>query len=324
MAKRTRASARRGCATQTTRRPHKAAAKTAAKTAAKAAPKTAGPPAPNLARKSSVARTEQANLTRRRTFTPELLAYTRQRFEQTEDPFCEIAADLGVHRNTLRNIATSEGWTRYVPLPRGLPATVKILMQAEALERHPEVRGEVRGNGATTSAQAEGEGAIPPLADTIARLHRVILDELAGLETLRAQLKRAPRGSVGTARTLSTLTETLQKLQRLQLNPANTGLDDADMPANFDEFRNEIMHIARGQFQFNEGAMWAILAALDAAVWHGDKEFALAKSGKEATLQTFSAFERYIRSGVWQRRQANHFKPDRDDGAKAIRPSKYE
>jgi hypothetical protein len=95
-------------------------------------------------------------------------------------------------------------------------------------------------------------------------------------------------------------------------------------PKDFDEFRDQIMGIAKGQFQFNEGAMWAILAALDAAVWHGDKEFALAKSGKEATLQTFSAFERYIRSGVWQRRQANHFRPDRDDGAKAIRPSKYE
>ena len=70
-------------------------------------------------------------------------------------------------------------------------------------------------------------------------------------------------------------------------------------PKDFDEFRSQIMSIARGQFQFNEGAMWSILAALDAAVWHGDKEFALAKTGKEAALQTFSVFERYIRSGEW-------------------------
>lgn len=72
-------------------------------------------------------------------------------------------------------------------------------------------------------------------------------------------------------------------------------------PKDFDEFRNEMMKIARGQFQFNEGAMWAILAALDAAVWHGEKEFALAKSGEEAVLQSFSVFERYILSEVWRR-----------------------
>ena len=71
-------------------------------------------------------------------------------------------------------------------------------------------------------------------------------------------------------------------------------------PKDFDEFREQIMNIARGHFQFNEGAMWSILAALDAAIWHGDKEFATAKSGKEAALQTFSALERYIRSGVWR------------------------
>jgi hypothetical protein len=184
--------------------------------------------------------TEQATLARRRTFTPELLAYTRQRFEEADAPYAEIAADLGVHRNTLRKIARLEGWTRYVRPPQGLPPAVKLLKQAEALERHPDLRGGIQGNGATASAQAEGEGAIPPLAETIAQLHRIILDELAGLETLRAKLKRPPRGSAGTARTLSTLAETLQKLQHLQRNPANAGSDDADMPSDIDEFRNEL------------------------------------------------------------------------------------
>ena len=197
-------------------------------------------PAPKLAGTSSVAQTEQGNLVRRRTFTPELLAYTRRRFEQTDDTFADMAADLGVHRNTLRNIAGCERWIRYTRLPQGLSSAVKLLMQAEALERHPEVQGKTQGNGAAASVQAQDEEAIPPLADTIARLHRAILDELAALETLRTQLKRPPRGSGGTARTLAILTETLQKLQQLQRNPANSGSNDADMPADIDEFRNEL------------------------------------------------------------------------------------
>jgi len=248
MAKRTRAPARRGRATQTTSPLRKPVSKFASKLASKLASKTASmpacmpapEPAPKPAGTSPVAQTEQATLARRRVFTPELLAYTRQRFEGTDAPFSEIAADLGVHRNTLRKIARHECWTRYVRPPQGLPPAVKLLMQAEALESHPEVRGGVQGNSAIASAQAEDEGVIPPLAEAVARLHRVILDELAGLEALRAKLKRPPRGSAGTARTLATLAETLQKLQHLQRNPANAGSDDADMPSDIDEFRNEL------------------------------------------------------------------------------------
>jgi hypothetical protein len=72
-------------------------------------------------------------------------------------------------------------------------------------------------------------------------------------------------------------------------------------PKDFDEFRSQIMSIAKGRFQFNEDAMWSILAALDAVVWHGDKEFALAKSGEEATLQKLSVFESFIRSEIWRK-----------------------
>ena len=72
-------------------------------------------------------------------------------------------------------------------------------------------------------------------------------------------------------------------------------------PRNFDEFRQQIMAITKGQFQFDEDAMWSILAALDAAVWHGDNEFSLAKSMEEAAFRSFSAFERYIRSETWRK-----------------------
>ena len=87
--------------------------------------------------------------------------------------------------------------------------------------------------------QAEGEGDIPPLADTVARLHRAVLDELAAIDALPVHARNAA-SSARTARTLASLTETLQKLQRMQPTPASTGPDDADMPADIDEFRNEL------------------------------------------------------------------------------------
>jgi len=72
-------------------------------------------------------------------------------------------------------------------------------------------------------------------------------------------------------------------------------------PRSFDEFRQHIMAINQSRFQFDERAMWSILAALDAAVWHGDSEFASAKTMEEVTLRSFSAIEHYIRSEIWRK-----------------------
>jgi hypothetical protein len=69
-----------------------------------------------------------------------------------------------------------------------------------------------------------------------------VINELTVVESLRDRLKNEPQSQVAaerTARTLSTLTDTLQKLQRLQCAvPANG--PDYDMPADIDEFRNEL------------------------------------------------------------------------------------
>jgi hypothetical protein len=69
-----------------------------------------------------------------------------------------------------------------------------------------------------------------------------VLNELTVVEALRDRLKNEPQTPVAaerTARTLSTLTDTLQKLQRLQCAAPANG-PDYDMPADIDEFRNEL------------------------------------------------------------------------------------
>ena len=84
---------------------------------------------------------------------------------------------------------------------------------------------------------------MPELTDTVARLYRAVLEELAAVEALRAQLRREPQsrhGAERTARTLSSLTETLQKLQRLQCAVPQPGSHDDDVPADIDEFRTEL------------------------------------------------------------------------------------
>jgi hypothetical protein len=83
--------------------------------------------------------------------------------------------------------------------------------------------------------------SLSPPGATILRLRRAVLEELRAVEAMRAKLKRNPADAERTARTLSSLTETLQKLQRLQCTLPETELkDDDDMPADIDEFRDEL------------------------------------------------------------------------------------
>ncbi|HEY6023050.1 MAG TPA: hypothetical protein VIV34_02595 [Pseudolabrys sp.] len=223
----------------------------------KTARKTADKPSPP--------RTTKATLARRFVFTPELVAYARHRFEHTDDSLADIALDLDVHKDTVRAMSKRERWTKYVRPPRDLPPAVRLLMEAEALDSHPEAqaKGQSKGQGhsVAVSARTDSEGDIPPLADIVARLHRVVLDELAAIETLHAQSKHEPRGAdsaARTARTLSSLTETLQRLQRLQLNHASTGPDDDPLPANIDEFRNELARRIRVFIESRQGVADAV------------------------------------------------------------------
>jgi predicted transcriptional regulator len=203
-------------------------------------------------RKTSNSRTRNATLSRRRVFAPELLAYARYRFERTDATLADIAVDLGIHKATVRTVAKREGWKRYVSPPLGLPPALQLLAQAEELEavatsRPPSERerpdGEPVQIAAAESAEVGNGEALPPLVETIARLHRAVLEELAAVETMRARLKREPQSPVDaerTTRTISGLTETLQKLQRLQCALPENGSDNDDMPADIDEYRRDL------------------------------------------------------------------------------------
>jgi hypothetical protein len=211
------------------------------------------------ARKTPISQTTNANLARRYVYTPELLAYARHRYEHTEASLAKIAVDLGVHSDTVGDLAKREGWLRYVRPPRGLPRAVRLKAQGGELESRvlraaaatsllpSEIErslGGAVGLGVEASPlNVDASAAMPKLADTVGRLYRAVLEELAAVENLRAQLKRepqCPQDAERTVRTLSSLTETLQKLQRLQCAVPQAGSCDDDMPADIDEFRTEL------------------------------------------------------------------------------------
>jgi hypothetical protein len=199
------------------------------------------------------------------TYTPELLANMRYRYEETDETITSIAADFGVPRTTFRRLANDNGWVRRRSLARDLSPAAKLLAQAQKLkkeDRKNDARDDAEGitdlspveaaklepeplNSTDAAGAEEDSGqALPPFGDSILRLHAAVLEELAAVEGMRARLKREPQKPTDaerTARTLSTLTETLQKLRRLQSELQGNETDnDDDMPADIDEFRGEL------------------------------------------------------------------------------------
>jgi hypothetical protein len=81
-----------------------------------------------------------------RTYTPELLANGRRRFEHTDESVTSIAADFGIHHYSLIRLAKREGWVRHARPQRTLPRAARLLAQAEAL-----------------GAQAAAEAPPPPI-----------------------------------------------------------------------------------------------------------------------------------------------------------------
>ena len=112
-------------------------------------------------------------------YTPELLAQARHDFEHTDRPRESIAFDLGIARSTLENLARSQGWVRHVPPPRRLSPAVHLRREAEKLETGVAISPPGNILPVTTMAQ----GGMPAVGDTVERLHRAVLEELAAVET---------------------------------------------------------------------------------------------------------------------------------------------
>ncbi len=178
-----------------------------------------------------------------RGFTPEAIENARRCYEDTDEPQAAIAADFGVHRKTMDQLAKRMGWAlRKDRPPRGLPDHLRLAAEAENAvkakmeSRAPEAPGEDRGED-----EAGADAPAPSSAAAIAgRLERAVDKELRAVELMRAVA--APQTSAEServARTLASLTDTLYRVRRLrEPEVGGTGANDFDdLPRDADAFR---------------------------------------------------------------------------------------
>jgi len=200
-------------------------------------------------------------------YTPELVAYVRDRYENSNDTLAKIAADSGVSERGINRMREREGWRKRTDQRlRDLPQAARLLSEATALLTERGETGAAHAPAPGTNVGTEEPptpNPSPPFArchdagcvnlpamrtgevesTAIHRLERLVEKELDAEEAVRAQLGPLPRNPADAeraARTLSTLTQTLHALQRLRSGLSPDIDDDDDGPRDIDEFRCDL------------------------------------------------------------------------------------
>jgi hypothetical protein len=219
-------------------------------------------------------------------YAPELAASVIDQYLHTDKPVAVIARDHAIDERDVTRIRHAAGLPPRRTRIRSLPPAMTALVEARALLRAPaddvgrnkrgeaeriapdDAGGAMRHSASKTRVNAlEAYCALradtgPPLpssdASAIDRIERLVEQELAAEEASRAQfglLARAPGDAERCARTLAILTKTLQALARLRGGATVQGsINDDDMPADMDEFRNELAQRIRAFVQSRNGA----------------------------------------------------------------------
>lgn len=72
-------------------------------------------------------------------------------------------------------------------------------------------------------------------------------------------------------------------------------------PPNFEDFYAQIMSIQRGEFRFNERALYAMLKALDASVVRGDVDFLEHTNANSLFMSFTNIMHSYVESRAWEK-----------------------
>lgn len=170
---------------------------------------------------------------------PELKAEGRRLYEQTATPLAEIAAMMGISRDTLRNRIREWSWTR-----RHHPSSKLDLVKA--------VRGAAAA--AVTAPKRPGQPPLPLTperrAELAARIVDIVDEQMNAVRRVLATVnpKDQAEGEHGT-RMLASLAVTLREsaaILHLDQMTAPDAADDDPVPRDIDEFRNELARRIRG------------------------------------------------------------------------------
>ena len=194
-------------------------------------------------------------------YAPEIVAAVGHRYMFSDDTLEEIAAIFNINERDITRMRMQEGWPpryariRRVPqIPPGYEAPAQTpppsAQQGEpppdGLPQSEPIATDESEAGLSLAACAGGETTeLPPSGSLIDRLERLVEQELAAEERLRARSVASPRRHVEVqrcARALAALTQTVHMLTRLRgsVVPQPESQPDDDMPRDIDGFRNEL------------------------------------------------------------------------------------
>jgi transposase-like protein len=131
-------------------------------------------------------------------YSSQLLAALRHRYEKTSQPERSISRDFGVPNTTLRRIASREAWMRPPAPARDIEPAMRLLEQADALERQVDRQ---RGVDVDTSV-----AEIP--------YHRIPVERYAPrlLAALRRRYENSPQSIRSIAREFGVSDRTLRRI----------------------------------------------------------------------------------------------------------------
>jgi hypothetical protein len=75
-------------------------------------------------------------------------------------------------------------------------------------------------------------------------------------------------------------------------------------PSSFEEFHTQLLRIMRGEYKFDEQALYAILNALDMSVVRADVDFLTARDAPSLLMRFPPIWRRYVDSRAWERQSA--------------------
>lgn len=167
-------------------------------------------------------------------FPPELLAEAKRLYEETDTLHQEIAAMLGVSRNTLRDRIRELGWQRRPHPVRALEFVQAVRGASRTKTRAISADEPLPGGPVTTEQRAAFAQRILKVIEREMTTIERILDE-AGASGQSAG-ETNTRALIGIARTL----REIALLNRPEdVNPPDEA-DDDPIPRDIDEFRNEL------------------------------------------------------------------------------------
>lgn len=169
------------------------------------------------------------------TFTPELIAWGKDRWENSDDSQRVIALEFKIKPGTLRRYAVQWRWKPRVTVPRDLTPATRLLLETEQLAAEAEA----------AASGPDSEDAQASRAARADRLERALNAQIEELERTQAAIKQSRRPS---SLDLSRISTSITRLigAQFDLNRARQGLPqeraayEDDMPADIDAFREDL------------------------------------------------------------------------------------